>query len=86
MAAIFCSSVMLAILAREFVPIGVFELDLFDDCSFRDEFLVLIGIFPVTYLAARPAPAFMGGSRRAMMEVDRGMIVVSSTNSRKSRQ
>ena len=83
MAAIFCSSVMLAILARELVPIGGFALDLCDACSFRDEFLALMGIFPVTYLAARPAPAFMGGSRRAIMEVDRGMIVVSSTNSTK---
>jgi hypothetical protein len=81
MAAIFCSSVILAMLASEFVPRVDFTLDLFDDCSFRDEFLVFIGIFPVTYLAARPAPAFIGGSRRAIMEVDRGMIVVSSTNS-----
>jgi hypothetical protein len=46
--------------------------------------LAFTGIFPVTYLAALPAPAFIGGSRRAIMEVDRGMIVVSSTNSRQA--
>jgi hypothetical protein len=81
MAAIRCSSVMLLICAREFVLVVGFVLDLLDDCSFRAEFLVFIGIFPFTYLAARPAPAFMGGSRRAIIEVDRGMMVVSSTNS-----
>lgn len=80
MAAIFCSSVILLI-AKVFVMVVGFALDLLDDCSFRDEFLVFIGIFPFTYLAARPAPCFMGGRRRAIMEVDRGMIVVSSSYS-----
>jgi hypothetical protein len=47
----------------------------------RDEFFALTGILPDTYLAARPAPGFMGGSRRATTVVDLGMIVVSSSYS-----
>ena len=69
---------MLLVLAKAFVG---FAPGLVEDCSFRDEYLVLIGIFPLTYLAARPAPCFMGGRRRAMMVVDRGMMVVSSSYS-----
>lgn len=56
-------------------------LGLTDECSFRVEFLAFTGIFPDIYRAARPAPALSGGRRRAMIEVDRGMIVVSSSYS-----
>ena len=58
-----------------------FTFDFFAACSFRDEFLAFRGILPVIYLAALPAPGFMGGSRRAVTEVERGMIVVSSSYS-----
>src|ERR1700722_17277446 len=51
------------------------------DCSFREEFFAFTGIFPDMYRAARPAPAFNGGNRRAMMDVDRGIMVVSSSYS-----
>jgi len=55
--------------------------DLVDDCSLREEFFMLTGILPDMYLAARPAPGLMGGNRRAMTEVDLGIIVVSSSYS-----
>lgn len=58
-----------------------FVLGLWVDCSLREEFLAFTGIFPDIYLAARPAPGFMGGRRRAITEVERGMIVVSSSYS-----
>jgi len=80
MAAIRCSSVIaLFICVRPFEVADVFEDLLF--CSLRDEFLALIGIFPDMYLAALPAPGLIGGKRRAMIEVDRGMMVVSSSYS-----
>jgi len=81
MAAIRSSSVIaLFIWAAAFVVAG-FALDLLVDCSFLDEFLALMGILPVMYLAARPAPGFMGGRRRARTDVDRGIMVVSSSYS-----
>jgi hypothetical protein len=58
-----------------------FAFVLLADCSFREEFLALTGILPDMYLAALPAPGLMGGSRRAMIEVERGMMVVSSSYS-----
>ena len=58
-----------------------FALGLVDDCSFREEFFAFTGILPDTYLKAFPAPFFMGGNRRAMTDVERGMIVVSSSYS-----
>jgi hypothetical protein len=61
--------------------VGFVVEDLFDPCSFRDEFFILIGIFPDMYLAARPAPGLLGGSRRAMTDVERGIRVVSSSYS-----
>lgn len=59
-----------------------FAVDLLAGCSFREEFFAVTGILPDMYLAARPAPGLMGGSRRAMMDVERGIIVVSSSYSR----
>ena len=79
MAAILCSSVIALFIWAMALLAEIF--DLLDDCSFRDEFLVFIGILPFTYLAARPAPAFIGGRRRAIIEVERGIIVVSSSYS-----
>jgi hypothetical protein len=58
-----------------------FMLDLFIDCSFREAFFAFTGILPDTYLKAFPAPFFRGGNRRAMTEVERGIIVVSSSYS-----
>lgn len=51
------------------------------DCSLRDEFLAFTGILPDIYLAARPAPGLIGGSRRAITDVERGIMVVSSSYS-----
>src|SRR4051795_7685232 len=51
------------------------------DCSFLEAFLAATGILPDIYRAARPAPGLLGGSRRATTEVERGMIVVSSSYS-----
>lgn len=51
------------------------------DDSALCEFLGLCGILPVTYLAAPPRPGFRAGSRFAITVVERGMIVVSSSNS-----
>jgi hypothetical protein len=84
MAAICCSSVMAPpfIGARPAVLAAGFAADLLAGCSFREEFFAVTGILPDMYLAARPAPGLMGGSRRAMMDVERGMIVVSSSYSR----
>jgi hypothetical protein len=75
------SSVMALLIFGTTVELAVFVLDLVVDISFLDEFLAFTGIFPDIYRAARPAPAFKGGNRRAMMEVDLGMIVVSSSYS-----
>jgi hypothetical protein len=61
------------------VPEVGFVMDLLADCSFREVFLDVTGILPDIYLAARPAPGLMGGKRRAMMDVERGMMVVSSS-------
>jgi hypothetical protein len=58
-----------------------FVMDLLANCSFREVLLAVTGILPDIYLAARPAPGLMGGSRRAMMDVERGMMVVSSSYS-----
>jgi hypothetical protein len=55
--------------------------DDFDACSFREEFLAFMGILPDMYRAALPAPGLMGGSRRAMTDVARGMRAVSSSYS-----
>lgn len=38
-----------------------------------------MGTLPDMYRAALPAPGLVGGSRRATTEVDRGMMVVSSS-------
>ena len=82
MAAIRCSSVMeVFICETPFVPEVGFVMDLLAGCSFREVFLADTGILPDMYLAARPAPCLMGGNRRAMMDVERGMIVVSSSYS-----
>lgn len=51
------------------------------DTSVRAELRALTGIFPDTYRAAPPRPAFTGGSRLATIVVDRGTIVVSSSYS-----
>ena len=64
-----------------FVLADCFTLAFDADCSFREEFFAFTGIFPDMYRAARPAPAFSGGNRRAMMDVDRGIMVVSSSYS-----
>lgn len=69
-----------------FIWVGIvgfvdFAVALLDDCSLREEFFILTGILPDMYLAARPAPGLIGGNRRAMTEVDRGIIVVSSSYS-----
>lgn len=58
-----------------------FVAGLLVDCSFREEFLAVTGILPDIYLAALPAPGLMGGNRRAMIDVERGMMVVSSSYS-----
>jgi hypothetical protein len=58
-----------------------FVVDLSIDCSFLEEFLAVTGILPDMYRAARPAPGLLGGSRRATTDVERGMIVVSSSYS-----
>jgi hypothetical protein len=78
-AAICCSSVMPACMGVG--TAGVAVEDLFDACSFRDEFFIFVGIFPDMYLAALPAPGLLGGSRRAMTDVERGISVVSSSYS-----
>ena len=49
--------------------------------SVRVELRALTGILPDTYRAAPPRPAFAGGSLLAIIEVERGMIVVSSSYS-----
>lgn len=49
--------------------------------SALEEFLAESGAFPDTYRAAPPFPALMAGKRLAMIDVDRGMIVVSSSYS-----
>ena len=49
--------------------------------SFLEEFFALIGILPVMYRAARPAPAFCGGNLLATTVVDLGIMVVSSSYS-----
>jgi len=41
-----------------------------------------VGILEETYLWAVPFPGLLGGNRRAMMEVDLGITVVSSAYSR----
>jgi len=41
-----------------------------------------VGILEDTYLWAVPFPGLLGGNRRAMMEVDLGITVVSSAYSR----
>lgn len=64
-----------------FVLADCFALVFDADCSFREEFLAFAGILPDMYRAARPAPVFNGGNRRAMMDVDRGIMVVSSSYS-----
>jgi hypothetical protein len=51
-------------------------------CSLRDEFFAFMGILPVMYRWALPAPFFIAGKRRAMTDVERGMIAVSSSYSR----
>jgi hypothetical protein len=81
-AAILCSSVM-ALLICVMPPVfdAVFVLDLLAGCSFREVFFAVTGILPDMYLAALPAPGLIGGSRRAMIDVERGMIVVSSSYS-----
>lgn len=80
MAAIRCSSVMLLFICERAFAAG-FGCGLVDGGSFREEFLALIGILPVMYRAALPAPGLVGGSRRAMIDVERGIIVVSSSYS-----
>ena len=60
---------------------AAFVMDLLAGCSFREVFFAVTGILPDMYLAALPAPGLMGGNRRAMMDVERGMIVVSSSYS-----
>jgi len=64
-----------------FVLDADFALDLLMNSSFRDEFLAFTGILPDIYLAALPAPGLIGGNLRAMTDVERGMIVVSSSYS-----
>ncbi len=80
MAAIFSSSVMALLIWVKAFDVAFADAVLVA-CSLRDEFLAEAGIFPDTYLAARPAPGLMGGNRRAMTVVDRWMIVVSSSYS-----
>lgn len=66
---------------RPFVVEAGFVTDLLVGCSFREVFFAVTGILPDMYLAALPAPGLMGGKRRAMMDVERGMMVVSSSYS-----
>ena len=81
MAAMRSSSVILLVICgAEALAFG-FETALATGVSFLDKFLALIGILPVMYLAALPAPALSGGSLLAMMDVDLGIIVVSSSYS-----
>lgn len=54
--------------------------------SVREAFRALTGILPETYRAAPPLPGRAAGNRRAITEVDRGIIVVSSSYSIDSRQ
>lgn len=46
----------------------------------------VVGILEETYLCAVPFPGLLGGNRRAMIEVDLGITVVSSAYSRNRRQ
>jgi hypothetical protein len=71
----------LLIFAAALEEVDDFVVDFAPGCSRLEEFLAFTGILPDMYRAARPAPAFNGGSRLAMMDVERGIIVVSSSYS-----
>lgn len=74
------SDILLFICGAAALTLG-FDTTFAAGVSFLDEFLALIGILPVIYRAARPAPALSGGNLLAIMEVDLGIIVVSSSYS-----
>lgn len=79
MRAMRCSSVILAVFIWAAGVVVGLAADL--ACSLRDEFFAFVGILPVMYRWALPAPFFIAGNRRAMTDVPRGMIAVSSSYS-----
>ena len=70
-AAIFSSSVMALFICSRALEVALVDAAVRFVCSLREEFLAVTGILPETYLAARPAPGLLAGSRRATTVVDR---------------